>query len=95
MIVALAVLMFVAAFAIDFADSCNTLAVAQFKAHRAARASVAMSALSTLSLYIFITVSPWLVVPELLGLYAGSWYAVERARRRCHDRPRESSETCK
>lgn len=82
MIVALGLLMFVAAFAIDYADSCNTLAVARFEAHRAARWSVVMAALGACSVYVFVKVSPWLIAPELIGLYAGSWYAVDRARRK-------------
>jgi hypothetical protein len=77
----LGVLVFFGAFAIDYADSCNTLAVSRLQAHGAARWSVMMAGLGACSVYLFIEVSTWLVVPELCGLYAGSWYAVSRARR--------------
>lgn len=80
MIVLLGALMFCAAFVIDYADSRNTLAVSRLEAHPAARWSVTMASLGACSVYIFIEVNPWLIVPELLGLYCGTWYAVSRAR---------------
>lgn len=80
MIVLLGVAAFLAALALDFADSRNTLAVAEGRAHDAARWSVGMYALGLLGLYGVLDVSAWLALPTAAGLYAGSWLAVRRPR---------------
>lgn len=70
------VLVFLAAVALDFADTCNTRAVGEGRAHAAAAWSVTMYALGCVGLYSVVAVSWWLVIPEALGLYVGSVAAV-------------------
>jgi hypothetical protein len=64
----------------DYADSRNTIAVANGDAHTAARWSVAMYLIGLIGFYAVLRVSWWLAIPECLGLYAGSWIAVSRHR---------------
>lgn len=72
---------FMTAVVLDYADSANTRAVTDGRAHAAARWSIVMYGCGLLGLYVLTQVSWWLAIPEVLGLYAGSWIAVSRAAR--------------
>lgn len=78
---ALCVLVFAAAFALDYADARNKLAVQAREPHRAARWSVVMYLVGLIGMVSLIKISFWLVLPECVGLYAGSWVAVRRTRK--------------
>lgn len=76
----LGIAVFFAALALDYADSRNTLAVAEGRAHAAARWSVTMYVVGLVGFFAVLRVNVWLAVPEGLGLYAGSWLAVRGKR---------------
>lgn len=80
MIVLLAIGVFVGAVAIDYADSKNTLAVANRDAHGAARWSVMMYVIGLVGFFAVLEVSWWLAIPTCAGLYTGSWWAVSHHR---------------
>lgn len=74
--VLLAAAVFAAGFAIDFADSRNTLAVSQHRRYHAANWSVLMYVLGLFSIYSVVEVDLWLAVPTAAGFWTGSWAAV-------------------
>lgn len=73
----LGVAVFLAAAILDYADSRNTMAVTRGDAHAAARWSVAMYVLGLIGIVSVIEFELWLAAPTALGLYAGTWIAVE------------------
>lgn len=85
--IGLVILVFFGAFALDYADAKNKLAVQERRAHAAARWSITMYLVGMVGFMAVLRVSMWLVIPECLGLYAGSWLAV-RKHAGCNDRPR-------
>lgn len=78
MIAALAVVVLVAAAALDYATVAYYRAVARGAQHVAARWSVAMYLIGAVGLLSVVEVSLWLIVPECLGLYAGTLLAMRR-----------------
>lgn len=73
------IITFFAAAALDYADAKNKLAVQARDPHRAARWSIAMYLIGLIGFFGIIGYSFWLVIPECLGLYAGSWFALRKA----------------
>jgi hypothetical protein len=76
----LAIGVFIGAVAIDYADSANTIAVAEGRAHAAARWSIAMYLIGIAGFFAVMRVAWWLIFFEAAGLYLGSWIAVSRHR---------------
>jgi hypothetical protein len=76
----LAIGVFCGAVIIDYADSSNTRAVAEGRAHAAARWSVGMYLTGLVGFYAVIEIAWWLCIFEAAGLYVGSWIAVARHR---------------
>lgn len=83
--VVLSLAIFLSAVGLDFADTSNTRAVAEGRAHAAARWSVAMYALGCIGFFSVIKIAWWLVFPEAAGLYAGSVWAMKRLDRTTRD----------
>lgn len=79
MIAALALLVFAGAVVLDYATVAYQRAVAARAAHRAALWSCLMCGISSLGVLSIVEVSPLLIVPEFLGLYAGTLLAVRRS----------------
>lgn len=67
-----------AAAAIDYAAVQHQRAVADRAAHRAARWSVAQFAAGACGLVAAVQVGWWLLAPEAVGYYLGTWLAVAR-----------------
>lgn len=82
MIIALGVLVFLLAAVLDIADTQHKIAIEHRDAHAAARWSVAMYLLGLVGLVGLLRVSLWLVVPEAVGLYLGSVFAIRRQAQR-------------
>lgn len=80
MIALLALAVFASAVLLDYADTRNTQAVTEGRAHAAARWSVAMYLVGCVGFFSVIQVSPLLAIPEVAGLYVGSLLAVRRNR---------------
>ncbi len=80
MLVLLGIITFLAAVALDYADTSNTQAVSKGHAHQAARWSCAMYLIGLVGFYGLTRVSWWLAIPECLGLYVGSWLAITQAK---------------
>ena len=78
MVVLLSIAVFATAVVLDYADTSNTRAVAEGRAHAAARWSVVMYVLSCVGFLSIIKISWWFAVPEVLGLYVGTVVAVIR-----------------
>lgn len=74
----LAIGVFFGALVLDYADARNTQAVAERRPHAAARWSVTMYVVGMIGFFSVLKVSLWLVIPECLGLYVGSWLAARR-----------------
>lgn len=74
--IALALLVFCAAAALDVATVRYYQAVQVKRKHAAARWSIAMYAIGAIGFVSVVQVSLWLMVPECLGLYAGTWLAM-------------------
>lgn len=74
----LGIFVFCGAAIVDFADVNNQQAVQDNDAHRAARYSVGMYVVGMTGFVSVLTISPWFVIPECLGLYVGSLIAVRR-----------------
>lgn len=72
----LALAVFLAAAALDYATARYVRAVQKRERHKAARWSVVMGALGLVGFLSVIEVSIWLVAPELMGLYAGTYFAL-------------------
>ena len=64
---------FAAALGLDYATARYQVSLRAARPHAAARWSVAMCLLSTIALLALVDVSRWCLVPELAGLYAGTW----------------------
>ncbi len=71
---------FAAAAAGDFVEAYLTRATVELKPHRVARLSVAMYAIGCVGWFTTIKVSLWFMLPEVAGLYLGSWLAITRQR---------------
>jgi hypothetical protein len=78
--IALGVVVFVIAGALDFADTRHKIAVEQRDGHRSGLWSVAMYVLGLVGLVSVLDVSKWYVLPEAVGLYVGSRVALRQAR---------------
>lgn len=78
MIVLACLAVFAAAFALDFADARNKLAVNARDGHRAGLWSIAMKLSAVAGTFALVEVSWWLVIPECAGLYAGSRFALRK-----------------
>jgi hypothetical protein len=76
-IVLLGILVFVAAATYDFVYGMYVGAVSRSDASKAARLSVATYGVGLLSLVGILKVSLWLIIPEALGLYVGTYMVVE------------------
>lgn len=74
--VLLVVAVFVGAAALDYAAAGYQRAVVAGARHRAACWSVAMCLVASAGYYSVLEVSPLLIIPECLGLYAGTLLAV-------------------
>ena len=72
---------FVAAFVLDAVEAVYVRAVSDSKPRRAAACSVAMYAIGCVGFFSVLSFSWWLMVPEVLGLYCGSVYAIRRQAR--------------
>lgn len=83
MLAALAAAVFAAAFALDYcyAQYSREIGSERPRPHHAAAWSVAVYAASALGFVAAIRVDLLMMIPEVLGLYAGTWYAARRARR--------------
>lgn len=68
----LAVAAFAAAAALDFVAARYFTALADDRLHHAGLWSVSMCLLSTIGILSVVDVSRWLIIPECLGLYAGT-----------------------
>lgn len=80
LLIALAV--FVSAVALDFASARYTLTLRDDQLHAAGCWSVVMCLLSAVALLAFVDVSKWMLVPEGIGLYAGTQLGGFRVRAR-------------
>lgn len=78
MIVLACIGVFLAAFALDFADARNKLAINARDGHRAGLWSIAMKLAGVAGTFALVEVSWWLVVPECVGLYVGSRVALRK-----------------
>lgn len=76
----LAVLAFVAAAALDYVAAHYYRSLGADRFHAAGLWSVGMCLLSTIGLLSVVDVSRWYIIPECLGLYAGTRFAGWRRR---------------
>lgn len=76
MFAALALLVFVSAVVIDYAEARYVTAVQRGQAHAAAVYSLAMYAVGALGFVAVVDCSLWLMVPEGLGFYVGTRLAL-------------------
>jgi uncharacterized membrane protein len=74
----IAILVFASAFVIDFAETRYVTAVADKDAHRAAVWSIIMYSMGAVGWVAIVHVSLWLMVPEALGFYCGTRYALRK-----------------
>lgn len=72
----LVLMVFISAAAIDYAEARYVRAVGAGAAHVAARWSLAMWALGCLGFVAMLRVSLWLMIPEGIGFYVGTFVAV-------------------
>lgn len=70
---------FLAALALDYAAARYQRAVSARQPGAAACFSVAMCLLSSVALLALVEVSRWMLVPECLGLWAGTYLGVLRS----------------
>jgi site-specific recombinase len=73
----LSVSIFTAAFAIDFCYAQYFAAISCKQAHKAAIYSIGCYMCGTLGLWAFVSQSYWYMLPELLGLYSGTFFAAK------------------
>ena len=74
---------FVAAFLYDFLNTRYITAVAERKAHKAAVLSIVLWGIGATSLLSVIKISLWLLIPEAIGLYAGTLCALRGTKNTC------------
>lgn len=74
----IAILVFFSAFAIDFAETRYITAVSAKDPHRAAAWSLVMYTMGALGWVAIIKGSLWLMIPEALGFYCGTRYALRK-----------------
>jgi len=79
----IALLVFASAVLIDFAEARYVRAVQRGDSHRAALWSMAMYAGGCVGFIAALDVSLAMMIPECLGLYAGTRLAMMRRRLRC------------
>jgi hypothetical protein len=77
----LALVTFASAAAGDVVEAYFVRAVADLEPHRAARMSIAMYAIGCIGWFITLKISLWYMLPEVAGLYVGSYFAISRQRR--------------
>lgn len=75
----LAIGVFVLAATLDYMDVSCTLAVTERRARAAALWSVCQYAVGAVGFVVVVKISLWLMVPEGLGLYAGTRLALAKA----------------
>ena len=73
----MALVVFLLAMALDYATASYYDAVKRKAGHEAARYSVAMGAIGTVAALSVFKLSLWLIIPELAGLYLGTYMAVK------------------
>ncbi len=78
---ALAVACFLAAAAGDVVEAYFVRAVGDLRPHKAAACSIGMYTISLVGFFSVVAYSYWLIIPEVLGLYFGSVYAIKRIAR--------------
>lgn len=71
------VLAFFAAGAGDYLEARYVRAVRDNDAEGAARNSIAMMLVGAICIYVLVEVSPWVLVPESLGMYLGTKMAMK------------------
>lgn len=76
MIVLLSLLIFLGSAALDFASARYQQSLACQQAHMAGVWSVAMACIASVAYVSVVKVSYYLIIPECLGLYAGTMLAV-------------------
>lgn len=76
----LTVLVFFSAAVIDYAEARYVCAVNAVDAHAAALWSLIMYAVGALGFVAVINVSLWLMIPEGLGFYCGTRFALRKSR---------------
>lgn len=76
----LTVLVFLSAAVIDYAEARYVCAVNLADAHAAALWSLIMYAVGALGFVAVINVSLWLMIPEGLGFYCGTRFALRKPR---------------
>ena len=79
MIALLSAVVFLGAAGLDYATARYFAAVAARQPHHAGMWSVAMYLVGSLGYLSVVEVSAWLMLPQCLGLYAGTQLAVRRA----------------
>lgn len=72
----IALLVFASAFVIDFAETRYVTAVGDRDAHRAALWSICMYTMGAVGWVAIVHVSLYLMIPEALGFYCGTRYAL-------------------
>lgn len=90
LLAAVALLVLFAAATGDYVESYYVRAVADRQPGRAGAMSCAMYLVSLIGFVAVVRVSLWLVIPELVGVGLGSWFAVHR-QRQAHEREREAA----
>lgn len=74
----IALLVFASAFVIDFSETRYVTAVQCKDANRAAVWSLVMYTMGAAGFIAVINVSLWLMIPEALGFYCGTRYALRK-----------------
>ena len=77
MVAILAIVVFVSAMVIDYAEARYVKAVQTESAHSAALWSLVMYAVGAFGFVVVVNVSLWLMIPEGLGFYVGTLLAVQ------------------
>ncbi len=77
----LSIACFVAAFALDAIEAYYVKSVNDEHPHRAAFYSIAMYAIGCVGFFSVLSFSWWLMIPEVMGLYCGSVFAIRRQAR--------------
>lgn len=69
---------FLCAAAGDYVETRYVQAATERQAHRAARLSVGMYVVGFAGWVVTVKISLWYALPEVVGLYLGTWYAARR-----------------
>jgi hypothetical protein len=76
-----AILVFVLVFFTDALWTIYIQSAAKNKSLQAASASAILVLIGGVNIWLFVH-SPWLLVPEMLGGFAGTYYIIERSKRK-------------